>query len=205
MLKTEVTAVLILVTVVGGLGFASSAGTASQQDSSTTSGQTPANVIQVILPSPVCGNGPRYSGPQMVMILKPGSFGTVCVVYGIGSAQQESESWVVQQVGSVYLLGASGMVFDNAGGINITILSVSRTQSEETVEYSMTASSGSDGAYVWWLTGSSCPGFPLVVGSNVTGELPSLRSYFSEGFECPATSYAVEIDGVSGVTVQAFS
>ncbi len=203
-LKTELGAVLIMALVVGGLGLGSFMGTSGRQSSTPIGEQSQeTSTTAAATPASVCGNAAPYARFQQVMSMSPGSSGIVCVMYDIGSAQQENESWVVQQTGHVYLLGPNGTVVGGAEGINVTVLSVTRTQDNESVEYRIAASSDADGAYSWWLTGSSCPGFPLVVG-NVTSATPILRSYFSSDFYCPAMLYAVEIDGASGVALQTF-
>ncbi len=163
------------------------------------------------LTSPVGCSNPTMSTQSglMVLLMQPGSTGFVCIVYTWGSQfsqQVQSIQQALQGVGGVWSIpdllnhSATGG-FSPAQGINIAIRSVTTTQDNETVVYSIGTSGNSTGVYTWWAPGM-CPGYPLVIGMNITSAQPWLHDYYSGTFSCPAIFFGGTIHGALGVSIE---
>ncbi len=198
-LRVEVGAVMLMALVVGSVGLASYVGT--QPAATTTGAETSGSA---------CAQGaPIYSvNPvTLTVLMKPGSSGIVCILYG-GNLDQPSPP--INEPANIYAIGRNGSYLGNANGtvagINATFLAVvARGLANETVEYSITvAPNAQDGAYALWI-GSSCPGFPLVVGDNITGVIPNLNHYYANPWSCPSANYHTLMVGASaGITLESF-
>lgn len=206
-LKSEVIVSLLIVLVAGSLGLGYLAGVSNRQVITTTSTKFLTTTTRTLTTAGPCGNIAQpqpgwpmgLTGSLDVMLVAPGSAGIACLLFGVNSTQQAQLNQDIQQVGSVYSLSNLSSP-TQATGIRVTILSIESTPSNETIQYLIRVSGNSSGAYTWWAPGT-CPGFPLVVGSNITTALSSLRSYFSSGFNCPAILFAVSLEGVSGMAL----
>ena len=167
-------AVLIIVLVAGSLGVASYAG----------------GPPVTAMPGSTCGYV-AFSSPGQVMLMEPGSFGVICILYG-GNMDQPSPP--INEPAIIYAIGPNGSYLGDADGtvtgINATFAAVvARGLANETVEYLvMVAPNAKDGAYVLWI-GSSCPGFPLVIGDNISSVAPNLNHYYANPWSCPAANY----------------
>ena len=200
-MRNEIVVVVLALVISGSVGLGYFAGVSNRQVITPTSTKLRSPTTQVLTAMGACGNltQPQPEGHD-VMLLAPGSVGIACLFFGVNSTQQAQMSQDIQQVGSVYSLSHP----DNltlAKGINITILSVTSTARNETVEYLIRATGNSTGAYTWLAPGT-CQGFPLVVGSNITSALPNLRPYLSEIRWCPAILFIPYLDGVSSMTLE---
>ena len=200
-MRDEVAIALILVLVIASAGAGYFVGNSARQTTTTTSTSFLSTTITETSTSRgVCGN--LTNGPAWVylMLVAPNSTGTTCLLYGLTVAQQAEFDEVVHQTGSVYSL-SDPKNLTLAKGLNITILSILTTASNETIEYSIRTSGNSSGAYTLWVPGT-CPGIALVVGLNITSiAIADLNSYYSGNFYCQSLVFIPEPDGVSGMSL----
>jgi hypothetical protein len=203
-MRDEVVIVLVLALVIASAGMGYFVGNSGRQTVATTGLTT--TLTKTLAPNGTCDHTTSPPTPILsaVMLIPPNSMGFVCVTYArvgmqtkLNVQQYQQEIW---NGGTFYLLGTNGTASESTG-INLTAISASLTQNNETVEYRMRTSGNSTGAYSWWAPGT-CPGFPLVVGSNVTGtESSLLNQYFSSVFYgCPAYFFGDFVNGATGIS-----
>ena len=154
---------------------------------------------------PVCGSPiPPPSSGLAVMLMPTNSAGLLCLYYpGMNFTQQSEFYSGIHSIGHLDSIKDPHNVIP-AEGVNITILSDSATPANETIEYSIQTSGNSTGVYSWWV-GGECPGFPLVVGMNLTSARSTLNGYYSGAFYCPEEFYGAQLSGLSGITLQYLS
>ena len=197
-MREEALAVVLVLLVAGSLGASYFAG--GQAPTGATTSTAVISTTTTVDSEGVCGNSnASQSGGGRVILMQQSVIGFVCVYYSANSAQRGE---LLQSVGGLYSLNSTGNP-SPAKGVNITIWSEYASSNGESIEYLIRTTGNATGVYTWWAPGT-CPGFPLVIGMNLTSAQATLNRYYSQPFYCPAAFFGAQLDGSSGVTLQYF-
>jgi hypothetical protein len=208
-MRDGMVAALVIVLVIASSGASYFVGNSNRQTvtatstsltTATTTTSLTTTLTKTVAPNETCDHAtsPPTHTLNAVLLIPPDSTGFVCVTYDAGMPYVQQFQQELWNGGTIYLLGSHGTV-SKSTGINLTAISASLTQNNETIEYQMRTSGNSTGAYTWWAPGT-CPGLPLIVASNVTGYESSLKQYYNGSFYCPELFFGAWLNGGTGIS-----
>lgn len=152
--------------------------------------------------TPLCSN-PVSQRPGMleVLMLRPGATGLVCVNYDFSTQQFKlSETGVVSLIRNE----SNGLVITPTADLGVSVkYAAFGLGYNQTVVFSVSASSNSSGVYTWWAP-QKCPGFPIVIASSLTEAGPILKAYYGSVWHCYSLIAYTQITGTSGIDVGTF-